>query len=42
MIYINDEEFNAITSYIKTNYGVNLTHKRPLIEGRLSNYIAGL
>lgn len=42
MIYIKDDEFNAITSYIKTNYGVNLTQKRPLIEGRLSNYIAGL
>ncbi|HWQ77506.1 MAG TPA: protein-glutamate O-methyltransferase CheR [Anaerovoracaceae bacterium] len=42
MIYLKDDEFNAISSYIKTNYGVNLTHKRPLIEGRLSNYIAGL
>jgi len=42
MIYIKDDEFIAITSYIKTNYGVNLTNKRPLIEGRLSNYIADL
>ena len=42
MIYIKDDEFNAITSYIKTNFGVNLTNKRPLIEGRLSNYIADL
>ena len=42
MIYITDEEFQAITSFIKTNYGVNLTQKRPLIEGRLSNYIASL
>ena len=42
MIYIHDDEFNAITSYIKENYGVNLTKKRPLIEGRLSNYITNL
>lgn len=42
MIYIKDDEFDVITSYIKTNYGINLTRKRPLIEGRLSNYIAGL
>ena len=42
MIYIKDDEFNAITSYIKTNFGVNLANKRPLIEGRLSNYIADL
>ncbi len=42
MIYINDDEFKAITSYIKENYGVNLTHKKPLIEGRLSNHIANL
>ena len=42
MIYIKDDEFNAITSYIKKNFGVNLTNKRPLIEGRLSNYIADL
>ena len=42
MIYIKDDEFEAITSYIKTNFGVNLTNKRPLIEGRLSNYITDL
>lgn len=42
MIYLTDQEFQAITAYIKENYGVNLTKKRPLIEGRLSNYIAGL
>ncbi len=42
MIYIKDNEFDMITSYIKTHYGVNLANKRPLIEGRLSNYIADL
>ena len=42
MIYMNDDEFEFITSYIRTNFGVDLTKKRPLIEGRLSNYIADL
>lgn len=42
MIYLKDDEFNEITSYIKSNFGVNLTNKRPLIEGRLSNYISDL
>jgi len=42
MIYLKDDEFTAIASFIKTNYGVNLTHKRPLIEGRLGNYVASL
>ncbi|MDD4564738.1 MAG: protein-glutamate O-methyltransferase CheR [Eubacteriales bacterium] len=42
MIYIHDDEFNAISSYIKKNYGVNLTKKKPLIEGRLGNYISNL
>ncbi|MBR0597511.1 CheR family methyltransferase [Sinanaerobacter chloroacetimidivorans] len=42
MIYLKDDEFKTITSYIKTHYGVNLTQKRPLIEGRLSNYISDL
>ena len=42
MIYLKDDEFLEITSYIKKNYGVNLTNKRPLIEGRLSNYISDL
>jgi chemotaxis protein methyltransferase CheR len=42
MITMKDEEFNLITSYIKTNYGVNLANKRPLIEGRLGNHIADL
>ena len=42
MIYLKDEEFKVITSFIKTNYGVNLINKRPLIEGRLSNHVADL
>ena len=42
MIYLKDDEFNLITSYIKDHYGVNLVKKRPLIEGRLGNYISDL
>lgn len=42
MLNLEDKEFNYITSYIKTHYGVNLEKKRHLIEGRLSNHIASL
>lgn len=42
MIYLKDDEFNLITSYMKAHYGVNLVKKRPLIEGRLGNYISDL
>ena len=42
MLTIKDDEFIFITDYIKTHYGVNLTKKRPLIEGRLSNHVRDL
>jgi len=42
MIKLKEDEFNAITSYIHSNYGVDLRKKRHLIEGRLSNHIAQL
>lgn len=42
MLNLEDKEFNYITSYIKTHYGVNLEKKRHLIEGRLSNHISSL
>lgn len=42
MIYLQDQEFKLITTYIKINYGVDLTKKRPLIEGRLSNHLIHL
>ena len=42
MLYLKDDEFAFIVSYMKTNYGVSLEKKRPLIEGRLSNHIIGL
>lgn len=39
MLAINEREFSRLTGYIKSNYGINLTHKKTLIEGRLSNII---
>lgn len=39
MISINDNDFTKLTQFIKSNYGINLTHKRTLIEDRLSNII---
>ena len=42
MISLTDDEFVEISRYIKTNYGVNLENKKPLIEGRLSHFIYGL
>jgi len=39
MITITDSEFKQLTEYIQGNYGINLTKKRNLIEGRLSNLI---
>ena len=37
MLKIDDNEFNRLVSYMRDNYGINLSHKRTLIEGRLSN-----
>jgi chemotaxis protein methyltransferase CheR len=42
MLKIKDDEFNVITTFIKSNYGVDLHKKKALIEGRLGNYIPGL
>jgi len=39
MITINDKEFKELTEYIQRCYGVNLTQKRHLIEGRLANLL---
>lgn len=36
---ITDHEFNRIVSYIKNNFGIDLSQKRVLIAGRLENYI---
>lgn len=39
LIKITDGEFEKLTSYIKGKYGINLTQKRVLIEGRLTNML---
>ena len=39
MISMTDEEFVKLTTYVKNTYGINLTKKRVLIEGRLSNML---
>ncbi|MCB2308691.1 protein-glutamate O-methyltransferase CheR [Clostridium estertheticum] len=39
MINLKESEFKELTGYMKANYGINLTEKKLLIEGRLSNMI---
>lgn len=41
MIKLNDNEFNDIVYYVKSNYGVNLSQKRMLIEGRMQSVLTG-
>lgn len=42
MLYLTDEEFTTIMTYVKNNFGINLTKKRTLIEGRLSNHVLSM
>jgi len=39
MINLKTSEFRELTDYMKENYGINLTEKKLLIEGRLSNMV---
>jgi len=39
MINITEEELRSLTEYIQKNYGLNLTKKKTLIEGRLNNLL---
>ncbi len=39
MINIKENEFIELTKFLKNNYGINLTHKKNLIEGRLNNIL---
>ncbi|MCM1568838.1 MAG: protein-glutamate O-methyltransferase CheR [Roseburia sp.] len=36
---ITDSEFQRIVTYMKKNYGIDLSQKRILVSGRLENYI---
>lgn len=39
MIKISDADFMVFTEFLKKNFGINLSKKRTLIEGRLNNYL---
>lgn len=39
MIYLTDDEFHYVVNLMKNFCGVNLSQKRPLIEGRLGNFV---
>lgn len=39
LLTIDEKDFLKLTSFLKQNYGINLTAKKNLIEGRLSNYL---
>ena len=39
IVYITDAEFSAIVDFVYGRYGINLTKKRRLVEGRLSQTI---
>lgn len=39
MLEISDNDFTRLSTFIKSNYGINLEKKRQLITGRLSNPI---
>jgi len=39
MIAITDADFKKVIAYIKSNYGINLSQKKHLIEGRLNNLL---
>ena len=36
---LTEKEFNWIVEYMHNRYGIELGHKRVLIEGRLENYL---
>ncbi len=39
VIRISDRDFTRLTEYLRDHYGINLTKKRVLIEGRLNHYL---
>ena len=39
MVEIKDKEFLKMVEYVKDNFGINLIHKRTLIESRLGNML---
>ena len=39
MIAITENEFNKLSEYVRNKYGINLTHKKTLVVGRLQNLL---
>ena len=42
MLTINDREFQRLVKFVHQNYGIDLSKKRQLITGRLSNTIVSM
>lgn len=42
MLSISDKDFQRLVHYVKSNYGIDLSKKRQLISGRLSNTITNM
>ncbi len=42
MLNISDQDFQRLVQYVKANYGIDLSKKRQLISGRLSNTIKNM
>lgn len=42
MLNISDQDFQRLVHYVKSNYGIDLSKKRQLISGRLSNTITNM
>lgn len=42
MLNISDQDFHRLVNYVKSNYGIDLSKKRQLISGRLSNTITNM
>ncbi len=39
MLILQEREFETLVQYMRDNFGINLSQKRNLIEGRLSNHL---
>ena len=42
MLTINDSDFQRLVKFVHENYGIDLSKKRQLITGRLSNTILSM
>lgn len=38
---MTDEEFLRIVGFLKSHYGIDMSRKKPIVQGRLENYIRG-